>query len=413
MKLLHTSDWHLGRTLYGRRRYEEFEAFLNWLVETIEQQAVDVLLVAGDIFDTTAPSNRAQQLYYQFLCRVAASHCRHVVIIAGNHDSPSFLNAPRELLLALDVHVIGSSSDNPEDEVLVLRDQQGTAEMIVCAVPYLRDRDIRQAEAGESVADKERKLLDGIRAHYAAVAELAEQQRAALGAPLPIVATGHLFTAGGKTVDGDGVRDLYVGSLAHITSGVFPPCFDYVALGHLHVPQTVNGSEIIRYSGSPLPMGFGEARQRKSLCLVSFDSTVKPLRTGVELLNVPVFQALERISGDWSVIAGRLAELSAEGSRAWLEVIYQGEDIITDLRERIDVAIEGAALEVLRVKNSRVIDRVLNQSHQQEALDDLDVDEVFGRCLDQHEVATEQRQALVHAYQEVLRSIHEDDAQAQ
>ena len=216
-----------------------------------------------------------------------------------------------------------------------------------------------------------------------------------------------------QTVDGDGVRDLYVGSLAHITSGVFPPCFDYVALGHLHVPQTVNGSEIIRYSGSPLPMGFGEARQRKSLCLVSFDSTVKPLRTGVELLNVPVFQALERISGDWSVIAGRLAELSAEGSRAWLEVIYQGEDIITDLRERIDVAIEGAALEVLRVKNSRVIDRVLNQSHQQEALDDLDVDEVFGRCLDQHEVATEQRQALVHAYQEVLRSIHEDDAQAQ
>jgi len=98
MKILHTSDWHIGRTLYGRKRYEEFEAFLVWLAGTIIQEQVDVLLVAGDVFDTSAPSNRAQELYYRFLCRIAASSCRHVVVTAGNHDSPSFLNAPRELL---------------------------------------------------------------------------------------------------------------------------------------------------------------------------------------------------------------------------------------------------------------------------------------------------------------------------
>lgn len=190
MKLLHTSDWHLGRTLYGKRRYDEFEAFLNWLAQIIVQQGVDVLLVAGDVFDTTAPSNRAQQLYYRFLCQVAASGCRHVVIIAGNHDSPSFLDAPRELLRAMDVHVVGSG-ENLQDEVLVLRNGQGVPELIVCAVPYLRDRDIRQVVAGESVADKERKLLDGIRGHYAAVADLAEQQRDILGVKVPIVATGH------------------------------------------------------------------------------------------------------------------------------------------------------------------------------------------------------------------------------
>ena len=95
MKILHTSDWHLGRTLYGRKRYEEFEAFLAWLTETIREREIDALLVAGDVFDTSTPSNRAQELYYRFLCRVVASHCRHVVVIAGNHDSPSFLNAPR------------------------------------------------------------------------------------------------------------------------------------------------------------------------------------------------------------------------------------------------------------------------------------------------------------------------------
>ncbi|MCA9457858.1 MAG: exonuclease subunit SbcD, partial [Nitrospira sp.] len=197
MKILHTSDWHIGRTLYGRKRYEEFEAFLTWLTETIQQNEIDALLVAGDVFDTSAPSNRAQELYYRFLCRVAASPCRHVVVIAGNHDSPSFLNAPKELLKALDVHVIGSSSEALEDEVLVLRNEHGDPELIVCAVPYLRDRDIRVAEAGESVEDKERKLIDGIRTHYAAVAALAEQKREELGVNIPIVAMGHLFTAGG------------------------------------------------------------------------------------------------------------------------------------------------------------------------------------------------------------------------
>ena len=293
LKLLHTSDWHIGRTLYSRKRYEEFGAFLTWLADTIQQNEIDALLVAGDIFDTSAPSNRAQELYYRFLCRVAASCCRHVVVVAGNHDSPSFLNAPKELLKALDVHVVGSSTESPEDEVLVLRNEQDAPELIVCAVPYLRDRDIRVAEAGESVEDKERKLIDGIRTHYTAVAALAEQKREELGADIPIVGTGHLFTAGGQTVDGDGVRELYVGSLAHVTAGIFPACFNYLALGHLHVPQEVNGSKTIRYSGSPLPMGFGEAKQQKSVCLVEFHSTA----ASVQLIDVPVFQRLERVKG--------------------------------------------------------------------------------------------------------------------
>ena len=197
MKLLHTSDWHIGRTLYGRKRYEEFEEFLAWLVETIQQNKIDALLVAGDVFDNSAPSNRAQELYYRFLCRVATSSCRHVVVVAGNHDSPSFLNAPKELLKALDVHVIGSVSEALEDEVLVLCNEQDTPELIVCAVPYLRDRDIRVAEAGESIKDKERKLIDGIRNHYRNVAALAERNRKEFGVDIPIVAMGHLFTAGG------------------------------------------------------------------------------------------------------------------------------------------------------------------------------------------------------------------------
>jgi len=409
MRVLHTSDWHIGRTLYGRKRYEEFEAFLTWLAETIQQNAIDALLVAGDVFDTSAPSNRAQELYYRFLCRVAASSCRHIVVVAGNHDSPSFLNAPKELLKALDVHVVGSSTASPEDEVLVLRNDQDTPELIVCAVPYLRDRDIRVAEAGESVEDKERKLIEGIRTHYAAVAALAEQKREELGADIPIIGTGHLFTAGGQTVDGDGVRELYVGSLAHVTAGIFPACFNYLALGHLHVPQKVNGSETIRYSGSPLPMGFGEAKQQKSVCQVEFHSTA----ASVQLIDVPIFQKLERVKGDWDGISNRIIELSATDSQGWLEVIYDGTEVIGDLRERLEAAISGTQMEILRIKNNRIIDRVLGQIHEEETLDDLNVNDVFERCLAVHDVPEEQRPELLRAYQETVSSLYEDDVQAE
>ena len=409
LRLLHTSDWHIGRTLYGRKRYEEFEAFLTWLAETIQQNQINALLVAGDVFDTSSPSNRAQELYYRFLCRVAASSCRHIVVVAGNHDSPSFLNAPKELLKALDVHVVGSSTASPEDEVLVLRNEQDAPELIVCAVPYLRDRDIRVAEAGESVEDKERKLIEGIRTHYAAVAALAEQKREELGVDIPIVGTGHLFTAGGQTVDGDGVRELYVGSLAHVTAGIFPACFNYLALGHLHVPQKVNGSETIRYSGSPLPMGFGEAKQQKSVCQVEFHSTA----ASVQLIDVPIFQKLERVKGDWEGISNRIIELSATDSQGWLEVIYDGTEVIGDLRERLEAAISGTQMEILRIKNNRIIERVLGQIHEEETLDDLNVNDVFERCLAVHEVPEEQRPELLRAYQETVSSFYEDDVQAE
>ena len=409
MRVLHTSDWHIGRTLYGRKRYEEFEAFLTWMVETIQQNEIDALLVAGDVFDTSAPSNRAQELYYRFLCRVAASSCRHVVVVAGNHDSPSFLNAPKELLRALDVHVVGSSAESPEDEVLVLRNGQDVPELIVCAVPYLRDRDIRVAEAGESIEDKERKLIEGIRTHYSTVAVLAEQRRKELGVDIPIVGTGHLFTAGGQTVEGDGVRELYVGSLAHVTAGIFPACFNYVALGHLHVPQKVNGSETIRYSGSPLPMGFGEAKQQKSVCHVEFHSTT----ASVQLIDVPIFQRLERVKGDWERISNRILELSATDSQGWLEVIYEGDEAIGDLRERLETAVSGTQMEILRIKNNRIIDRVLGQIHEEETLDDLNVIDVFERCLAVHEVPEDQRQELLRAYQETVSSLYEDDVKAE
>jgi len=408
MKVLHTSDWHIGRTLYGRQRYEEFEAFLDWLVDLIEKENIDVLLVAGDLFDNSTPGNRAQELYYRFLCRVASTSNRHVVVTAGNHDSPSFLNAPRELLKFLNVHVVGCPSDPPADELIVIEGPDREPRLIVCAIPYLRDREIRTAEAGESVEDKERKIIEGIRAHYRRVCEAAEEKRAVLKKPVPIVAMGHLFAAGGRTVDGDGVRELYIGSLAQVRMDVFPTCIDYLALGHLHIPQIVGGSDFIRYSGSPLPIGFRDAEQGKSVFLVEFLDQAPKVRG----IPVPRFQELKTLRGDWPAIAREIDRLKAQGSRAWLEIVYEGEEIAGDLRTRLDDAVAGSGIEILPIKNNRVLERALSGTGIEESLDDLDAMEVFQRCLQAHEVPEDQRSALLSAYREIVVSLNEADPMA-
>jgi exonuclease SbcD len=401
MKILHTSDWHLGRSLYGRKRYEEFDAFLTWLAQLLTEEEIDVLLVAGDVFDNTAPSNRAQEMYYRFLYRVAASSCRHVVIVAGNHDSPSFLDAPRELLRHLQIYIVGSISTNSDEEVLVLKDSQGEAELIICAVPYLRDRDIRSFESGETVEDKDRKLVEGIRDHYTKVGRRAANIRDQLERRVPIIAMGHLFAAGGRTLEGDGVRELYVGSLAHVGVDIFPEFIDYLALGHLHSAQTVGGQEKYRYAGAPLPMGFAEAGRPKSV--IKLDWTEQQF--AIEPVEVPLWQKLCRVRGDLDQIAQQLDELIRSGTKAWLEIVYEGKEIVSDLREQLDTAIAGSELEILRVFNQRIWDQEMSLSGSGELLSELDAREIFQRCMHAYEVPDEQRAGLLQLYDEIINEL--------
>lgn len=408
MKILHTSDWHIGRSLYGRKRYDEFAAFLDWLVEFIEARQVDALLVSGDIFDTSTPSNRSQELYYRFLCRVAASCCRHIVIIAGNHDSPSFLNAPKELLRALNVHVVSSMTENPLDEVLLLDGPSGKPEAIVCAVPYLRDRDIRMTRAGESIDEKNIRLLEGLQAHYAEIGRIAQEKQKEF-AGIPVIGMGHLFAAGGKTIEGDGVRELYIGSLAHVGRDVFPSCMDYVALGHLHVPQKVCRQEFIRYCGSPIPMGFGEAGHKKKVLTIVFENRTPRITEHI----IPCFQDLERISGNMEKITSRLFELKSKGSTAWLEIEYTGSLVAGNLRQVIEEALSGTAMEICRIKNKRLVEQVLSRTSSDETLDTLDVNDVFVRLLDSCEVEENERLLLIQAYNEIITTLQEQDAHAE
>jgi len=444
MKILHTSDWHIGRTLYDRKRYDEFENFFIWLLNTLDSENIDVLLIAGDIFDNGTPSNKAQELYYKFLCNVNKTKCQHIVIIGGNHDSASFLNAPQSILKSLDVHVVGAISDNLEDEIIILDilktpntdleritnniPSSEISKLIICAVPYLRDKDIRTVSAGESLEDKAQNLIQGIKKHYSAVAELALKKRNEIykecmgkkPAYIPIIGTGHLFAAGG--IAGDGVRDLYVGSLAYVNIEAFPKCFDYVALGHLHIAQSLGGTEHIRYSGSPIPMGFGEAKQIKKLITIDFPENKpenhihqepclagSPVKPSINEVSIPNFQMLERISGNLDHITQKIKELKTNHSNAWLEIEYTGLEIIPDLKIRLDEAILESNLEIRRIKNKRISESIIKSNFSQENLKDLNPNEVFDKCLEINKVEEADRILLKASYQEILNSILEED----
>jgi len=421
VRILHTSDWHLGRLLYGKKRYDEFAAFLDWLIVTISSEKIDILLVAGDVFDNSTPSNRAQELYYCFLSRIASTCCRHVVIIGGNHDSPTFLNAPGALLRALNVHVVGATGSSVEDEVIVIYntdDGSGACRaipaVIICAVPYLRESDFRTVAAGESVDEKMAKMVDGIKLHYMAVHECAMRKREILtqeqpNGQIPIIAMGHLFTAGGRTSDGDGVRELYVGLLAHTDSSMFAPDIAYLALGHLHVPQIVGGEPTRRYSGSPIAMGFGEAAQEKSVVVVTIDG----VEATVSLVTVPVFRKLLQIRGDLATILAHIDLCKKSNEPAWLEILYEGDEVASQLQEQLNVAVAGSPLEIVRVRNNRIIAGVLKRQHPEERMEDITPEEVFARCLESNTVPEEQRPELHVTYAYVLQRLQEADTHAE
>ena len=404
MRILHTSDWHLGRSLLGKRRYPEFTQFLDWMLQCIDEQKINVLIIAGDIFDTTTPSVTAQDQYYNFLAKAATkASCQHIVVIGGNHDSPNFLNAPGAILKSLDIHVVGQACENIKDEVLVLKDEQGQVKLIVCAVPFLSDRDIRRYAPLESLEDKDQRIIEAHHQHYQAVAEYAKQL--ATQHNVPIVATGHLFMTGGLTNDGDGVRDLYVGTLGQLKTDLFSTDFNYVALGHIHQHQKVGGFNHIRYSGSPLAMCFAEAGRSKKVLIIDFNEHHE---ADIKELEVPSFQRLDKISGNLTSLLSQLEALKALNEPIWLEVTYDSEELQPNLRSLLQECIKNSEVEILKLINHQRRNQRLQSEEPLETLNELSVEEVFKRLLERQNIPEEQQSELIKTYQETLLRLHQE-----
>jgi len=414
MRILHTSDWHLGQHFMGKSRQAEHQALITWLLEQVETRAVDAVLIAGDIFDTGTPPSYARELYNQLVGQLYKAGVP-LLVLGGNHDSPATLGESRELLAHLGTTVIGATHTEPATQVIVLPQRNGEPGCIVCAIPFVRPRDVLQSQAGQSAEDKQLSLQTAIQAHYSAVFAAAVERQQALaaqfgpnfGRQLPIVATGHLTTVGASS--SESVREIYVGALEAFPTSAFPPAA-YIALGHIHRPQKVGGLENIRYCGSPIPLGFDEAKQAKEMLLVDLDSDGLK---AVTVLPVPRFQALVAVSGNLETLAGAIGVAAAEGTRerpTWLEVTVAEDDYLADLPARIEALTEGWPVEVLRIRRQRGNVIASLAAEASETLDELSPHDVFARRMQQEELSDEMQAALNERYSAVVSGLQGEEA---
>ena len=401
MKILHTSDWHLGQSFFTKSRKNEHAAFLKWLLQQVEAHQIDAIIVAGDVFDTGTPPSYARELYHAFIGELQGMQCT-LVVLGGNHDSVSVLNESKALLKYLNSHVIASTYGDLSEQVITLNDRNGQPSAVLCAVPFIRPRDVLVSEAGQSGTDKRQALGDAIKQHYGALYNEALSLRASIeekqgeegsknSAAIPIIATGHLTALG--VSQSESVRDIYIGTLEGFDAKGFPPA-DYIALGHIHRPQKVAKTEHIRYSGSPIPLSFDELNTQKQVVLITFES--ESTTPTISTLPVPRFQAMEVIKGDLKAIEAAInkSEAIALASQTddavsatdnaispkdpvWLCIEVETEDYLTDLQQRIQGLLEGRNAEILQLKRKRK--RTVNSltEKQNVQLSELSVNDVF------------------------------------
>ncbi|HEX8330111.1 MAG TPA: exonuclease subunit SbcD [Hymenobacter sp.] len=410
MRVLHTADWHLGQHfLTGQERTTEQQAFLEWLLLTVKAEGIEVLVIAGDIFDTQTPSYTAQELYYTFLVKMQATGCRDIVVVGGNHDSPTMLNASRQLLRQLRIHVVGGVPADPAEQVLHLNGADGRPGLVVCAVPFLRDRDIRLAVAGETLDDRQIRIRQSIAGHYAALAECEAVMRQR-EQDVPVLATGHLYAAGGEAREG-AERDVHIGGLGLIGAEHFPAAFDYVALGHLHRPQVVGGRAHIRYSGSPVPLSFTEADDKQQVLLLEFRGAGAPTITS---LPVPVTRRLQRFHGTLEEVEADILayDNSAFQLVAWADVLVRSDEAPAEVQRRVQAVLQLQKAQVLAPKGVRhqratEVPDLADATVPLALLHELTVDEVFGRRV--AGLPPERAAALTATFGELRQLLAESD----
>ena len=255
MKLIHTSDWHLGARLHEEDRAAEHKAFLEWLLGQIQEEKPDALLVSGDVFDSAAPSASAMKLYHEFVVRaIHEAGCPHVIVTGGNHDSPSWLGMSKPALECLGASVVPAGEEEVEKECVVV-ERDGHVALVVAAIPYLRESELANLVRRE---DETRTHDELVRAGYAEHCRRVVAAAREKAGPAPVVMMGHCVLSGSTLSDDVSERqrgvskNVTVGGVKSVDFDALP-AVDYLALGHLHVPQKVAGRDVARYSGSPIP----------------------------------------------------------------------------------------------------------------------------------------------------------------
>lgn len=397
-RIVHTADWHLGARLIDCSRHEEHRAFLDWLLRQLAELRPDLLIVAGDIFDGATPPQEALALYYGFLSQLARGANCQTLILGGNHDSPATLHAPREILRALDVRVIASPPEDPADGLLEFKDA------LVCAVPFLRERDVRTAEPGQSADAVATAIRQGVAQHYRALHTLAN----ARGRNRLLIATGHLTALGSATSPSE--RTIHIGNLGAVDSGCFEG-FAYTALGHIHRPQSV-GDERVRYAGSPIPLSFAEVDLAKEIRVIDIDGAQLTHRG----IPIPTFRRVLRINLTTALLAPELAQHQANAEETllpWLEITVTDGRSHPDLDRQVREAAQGLSLRILKVLTPALsTSDAAGRSSPAPSLDDLLPGQVFAERLrrEQIDLGSTEGHALVITFDELLSRMQESGA---
>lgn len=409
MRIIHTSDWHLGQYFFTKTRAQEHQQFLDWLLAQIREQQVDAVIVAGDIFDTGSPPSYARELYNRFVVAIRDTQCQ-LIILGGNHDSVATLNESKSLLACLNTTVIANVHTETPQAPIILYQKNHTPGALLCAIPYLRPRDMINSKSGQSGADKQGALKEAIADYYQRQYQAALDLRKQLNVNIPIIATGHLTTIGASV--SDSVREIYIGTLEAFNATLFPP-FDYIALGHIHRPQRVNKSGHIRYSGSPIPLSFDESAQQKSVCLIDFEQDKLAEMT---LLPIPEFQLLRTLSGSLQEIATQLKKLATQynemDTTIWLDIEVSTQDYLSDIQTRIQELTQSPLFEVIVLRRARKQRQALMQN-EKEILTELTVYDVFERRLAQHQFETEEdKTRLTTLFKQAVEMAEQEDNNA-
>lgn len=411
IRVLHTSDWHLGQHFIGKSRLAEHQKFVQWLVGKIKENQIDVVVIAGDVYDTGSPPSYARELYNELVVQINQQGCQ-LIVLGGNHDSVSTLNESKGLLKHLSAEVIASVDTEAKNQVITLKGSNGKPGAILCAIPYLRPRDLMQSQADQSAKDKAQALGSAIADHYQTIYALAEQTRQALGLDIPIIATGHLTAMGVKS--SDSVRDIYVGNLEAFPASAFPPA-DYIALGHIHRPQIVAQSEHIRYCGSPIPLSFDEIGSQKQVLIAEFDDNAL---VSVEPLHIPMFQPMQVIKGDLASIEAQLAALNhpADALPIWLSMEVEAQDYLNDLTQRVEQLTVDLNVEVLLLRRARKQRSSELTQQSKETLSELNAYEVFDKRVQSEQFETDQEQSrlerIKQSFCQIVSDIEEENGMA-
>lgn len=290
MKILHTADWHIGQLFHEYDRTYEHQQFLNWLVQTLHEEQIDVVLISGDVFDLSNPSAASVRMFYTFLNQaINAMPELQIIITAGNHDSATRLESPKPLLESSNIHIIGlverDSEGNIDYEKLIIpiNGPSGAIKAWCLAVPFLRMGDY------PVVPDSTNPYTDGVAALYKEVFERTLKKKQD---DQSIIAMGHLHTHNAEITDLDKTERLIMGGVECIPATAFHEDISYVALGHIHKAQRIGGKEHVRYSGSPIPMSFSELNYKHQV--IVFDLEGEGI-SALKSIEVPLSVSLQRI----------------------------------------------------------------------------------------------------------------------